>query len=95
MEKLLPSSIWTLIFQYDRTYHEKYRNVLQELKSKVLWKIVWINSDRKTEYYNSKNYCDTILKYWNVTYANYYSLIPSENSHQCTEGLIILKDVKF
>ena len=48
---ILPKSIWDLIFQFDITYHEKYRNdVLKELK-RINWKVIWINrEDKKIEY---------------------------------------------
>ena len=91
----LPLELEMLIFQFDSTYHEKYKEVLQEFKSRVLWKIVWINSDRKSEYIKCRYWRDSILNYWNVSYAICYNLIPSENSYYCVEGIIKLKDVKW
>lgn len=81
---ILPASIWNLIFQFDPTYHEKYRNhVLEEIK-KVNWRVIW-----KDELGNERSYCgcnrswaETICTYWNSTYATYYKLHTGINNPQ-------------
>ena len=90
MKFTLPTSIWSLIFCYDNTYHEKYKNyVLEEFKtiSSQGWKVVWIHSDRKTEYGVSKDWAETVCEYWNETYATYYDYDSSENPQQCYMAL--------
>ena len=62
MDKL-PSDILTLIFQFDPTYHEQYKQVLLELYSRAKWKIVWINVVRPPEYTHDERYRDRIIHY--------------------------------
>ena len=90
----LPPDVLTLIFQFDPTYHEQYKQVLLELYSRARWKIVWINSNKKPDYTNDERYRDRIIHYWNKTYAEFYSLTPEDNLQQCTEGVIKLEDVQ-
>tara|TARA_B100000424_G_C22876004_1_gene466440 strand:+ start:285 stop:566 length:282 start_codon:yes stop_codon:yes gene_type:complete len=90
----LPSDVLTLIFQFDPTYHEQYKQVLLELYSRTQWKIVWVNSNRPPEYTHDERYRDRIIHYWNKTYANFYMLTPEDNLQQCTEGVIKLEDVQ-
>ena len=91
VEKMsLPASIWNLIFQYDMTYHEKYRNdVLEELK-RINWKVVWVNSDRRTQYGLTENWAETVCAYWNKTYATFYNLSQAQNPQQCYMTLNVL-----
>ncbi len=94
----LPVSIWNLIFQYDSTYHEKYRTkILEEFKRCVVgkWKVTWINSDRKTEYEHTEKYAQTIRAYWNETYATFYGLSPSHNPEQCYVALNIYSILNY
>jgi len=84
----LPASVWGLIFQYDNTYHEKYRDVVENFKTLISWKVVWVHSDRKTEYGLSEDWAETISTYWNKTYARYYGY-GSENPQQCCMELEI------
>ena len=93
MDKL-PSDILTLIFQFDPTYHEIYKYLLLELHSRTLWKVVWVNVVRPPEYFHHKDYCDSIIDYWNKTYPEHYGLTPDNNLQYCTEGVIKLGDVK-
>jgi len=93
MDKL-PSDIVTLIFQFDPTYHEQYKQVLLELYSRAQWKIVWVNSDKPPDYTHDERYRDRIINYWNITYAKFYRLTPENNKQQCTEGVIKLEDVQ-
>ena len=93
MDKL-PSDIVTLIFQFDSTYHEQYKQVLLELYYRTKWRIVWVNSDKTPEYTTDKRYRDRIIDYWNITYAKFYDLTPENNKQQCTEGVIKLGDVR-
>jgi len=93
---ILPKSIWDLIFQFDITYHEKYRTgVLKELK-RINWKVIWINrEDKKIEYGLTEDWAETICAYWNKTYATYYNLSPADNPQQCYMTLnVILRDCK-
>ena len=89
-----PSDIVRLIFKFDPTYHEQYKQVLLELYSRTLWKIVWVNSDKPPQYTNDKRYRDRIINYWNMSYLKFYGLTSENNLQQCTEGVIKLKDVR-
>ena len=93
MDKL-PSDILTLIFQFDPTYHEQYKQVLLELYSRTKWKIVWVNVVRPPEYTHDENYRDAIINYWNKTYQEYYGLTRLTNKEYCTEGVIKLENVQ-
>ena len=94
MDKL-PSDVLTLIFQFDPTYHDQYKQVLLELYSRAKWKIVWVNVVRPPEYTHDERYRDRIIHYWNKTYANFYLLTPEDNLQHCTEGVIKLEDVQW
>ncbi len=85
----LPDYIWCIIFQYDSTYHEKYRDVLKDFKAAISWKVVWVNSDRKTMYRLSEEEAEYTCAYWNETYATHYGFSQSENPQQCCTVLVI------
>ena len=93
MDKL-PSDVLTLIFQFDPTYHEQYKQVLLELHSRTMWRLVWVNVDIGTQYFRDRDYFDHCVNYWNKTYPEYHGLTPDNNLQQCTEGVIKLEDVK-
>ena len=86
MHIILPASIWNLIFQYDSTYHNKFKEVLEEFKTSISWKVVWVNSNRETQYGLSEDWAEEMCEYWNKTYAQFYGYSLSENPQQCWYG---------
>jgi len=75
----LPQSIWTIIFEYDSTYHVLFENVLMELVTKnKYWRIQQTKPPPNLEEMNifQMSYPEAceLCNYWNKTFYEKYKL---------------------
>jgi hypothetical protein len=78
----LPANIIKNILEFDSTYHEQYKKILNEIKMFPVWNVKHVADENSiTDYYFHYTIAANMLRYWNKTYTNYISnLLSSSNS---------------
>ena len=77
----LPSNIINKIMEYDSTYHEQYKKVLNEIKMFPIWNSKHISDSIQTiSYYFHYTIAADIINYWNKTYSNYIKNLLNNSS---------------
>ena len=77
----LPSNIINKIMEYDPTYHEQYKKVLNEIKMFPVWNAKHItDTDESVNYYFHYTIASDIIDYWNKTYTTYIKNLLNNSS---------------
>ena len=77
----LPSNIINKIMEYDPTYHEQYKKVLNEIKMFPVWNAKHItDTDESVNYYFHYTIATDIINYWNKTYTTYIKNLLNNSS---------------
>ena len=68
----LPNNIINKIMEYDSTYHEHYKKVINEIKMFPIWNVKHVTDNTHTiDYYFHYTIARDILNSWNKTYSRY------------------------
>ena len=82
----LPREIINKIFEYDSTYHEKYKLVLHEISMFPIWNIKHKKTDTQNiDYYYHLNIAQDMLIHWENYHYTYFLGTISENENEFDE----------
>lgn len=82
----LPPHIIYKIFQYDSTYHEQYKKVLDEISMFPIWNICHINDTHFADYYYHLNIAKDMITHWKKYHYSYFINDLTDNSNNEIKG---------
>jgi hypothetical protein len=81
----LPQNIICKIYEYDATYYELYKKVIDEISMFPIWNIRHIIDTRVTDYYYHLTIARNMINHWEQYHYTYFIDDLTDNSNTVSE----------